>query len=128
MQPTFCGILLKASIKTAVISSGRLDTMLPRVKTTKPCSAETHGSISCTQPNTGSLTIHYVVKPFVTVFFRHRCTQPGPHCLTSGRGLFTSQFIPPTSTTLGINGRGYSIEKSILYRKRPLAHCPREST
>lgn len=45
---TFCGICLKASRKTEVLSSGRSDTMVPRVNTTNPCSpSNNQDSKSC---------------------------------------------------------------------------------
>ena len=47
---TLCGIFSNAARKIAAFSSGIDDTMEPRVKTTKPCSAEeTHDSRSYTE-------------------------------------------------------------------------------
>lgn len=37
-------------------------------------------------------------------------------CLTGGRGCFTLQLIPPTSTILGMSGRGKSSVKSFLFK------------
>ena len=43
---TFCGICLKASRKTEVVSSGISDTMVPRVNTMNPCSPDTQDAKS----------------------------------------------------------------------------------
>lgn len=107
-------------MKTAVMLSGRLDAMVPRVNTMKPCSAEYQGSKSCTRHNHALSSRGGTLKHLEAVLLKgatqtHTRVHREPCDLTRGKGSVTSQLIPPTSTTLGIRGRGNSSTKSSLH-------------